>query len=161
MVSVNNNLPPAWQNDDIVEGLDTIDKSQLIDVPFRILGCTFSNNDKGVNTCFIDAERVDGTQFTFTDSSTGVRAQVVAYLTDKSMDHVVESGEYAEFRLIAPRGLRVSNYEREVRGANGQIIPGRTAPARTYYLTTNGERGARSKSKPSAAPVAKRAQTAK
>jgi hypothetical protein len=161
---VNNNLPTAWQSDDIVDGLDTIDKSELLGTPIRLIGCTFNTNNEGVSTCYIDVENLAGEKFTFTDSSTGVRAQLVKYLTEKGLDHIVESGEYAEFKLVAPNGLRISEYEVPMRGPNGQVIPGKMRSARTYYLTTNGERGARSKateSKPAAKPTTPRASANK
>lgn len=151
-----NNLPVGWENEEVLEGLDILDKSQLVDVPFRILGCAFKSNNEGVSICYIDAERTDGYQFTFLDSSTGVRAQLVKYLTDKGLDAAVENGEYQEFRLVAPQGLRLSEYEIPVRAPNGNPVPGRTRTARTYYLTTSGTRGARGKAATTTTTTSKR-----
>jgi hypothetical protein len=138
-------LPSEWEGSDVLDGLDILDKSQLVGVPFRTFGCAFKPNNEGVSICYIDAHRADGYAFTFLDSSTGVRAQVVKYLTEKGLDSVVESGEYADFQLVAPDGLRVSEYDVPIKSPNGQPIPGKTRQARTYYMTTNGKRGARGK----------------
>lgn len=156
-MAINNALPAAWQNDEVLEGLDIVDKSKLTDVPFRVLGCVFKSNNEGVSICYIDAERADGYQFTFLDSSTGVRAQIVKYLTEKGMDAAVSNeGEYVEFKLVAPEGLRLSEYDIPVRLPNGNPVPGKFRQARTYYLTTNGERGARGQaSKPAQKAAAK------
>jgi hypothetical protein len=143
-----NNVPASWSEDDIVEGLDILDKAELLDTPFRILGAVFKANNDGISICYLDAERSDGTQFTFLDSSTGVRAQVLDYLKGKGLDAGVDTEEYIEFRLVAPNGLRKSEYDTPVRGANGQPIPGKFRHATTYYLTTSGQRNARSHSKP-------------
>lgn len=154
-----NTVPGNWSNDDVVEGLDILDKAELVNVPFRINGCVFTTNNDNVSICYIDAENASGYEFTFIDSSTGVRAQIVKYLTDKGLDAGIESGEYIEFKLVAPQGLRLSEYEVPVRGTNGQAIAGKNRMARTYYLTANGTRGARGKAKeaaPKAAPKAAR-----
>jgi hypothetical protein len=127
----------AWDSADQLDGLDLIDKSNLIDIPFRITGLYFQENNSGVSICYIDGERQDRSTFTFSDSSTGVRAQLVQYLTSKGLDAVVETGDYQEISLVAPSGLRVSEYEIGDRGR-----PGKTRMAKTYYLTTSGRRAA-------------------
>lgn len=140
-------LPNAWQNADILDGLDIEDKSKLVGVPFLITGCQFKPSNDNVNICYVDGEYVDGTGFTFTDSSTGVRAQLIAYLAEKKQDHIVDSGEYLSFRIVAPNGLRVSEYDRPIRTGAGpvtsQALRQQPQKVKTYYLTTSGRRAAR------------------
>jgi hypothetical protein len=152
-------MPVGWETEEVLDGLDILDKSQLVDVPLRILGCAFKPNNENVSICYIDAERSDGYAFTFLDSSTGVRAQIVKYLSDKGLDAAVDSGEYVEFKLVAPQGLRLSEYEIPVKAPNGQPIPGKVRLARTYYLTTSGKRGARGKASDTTAAAPKQAAT--
>jgi hypothetical protein len=146
--------PSRWANVEVIEGLDIVDKTKLIGVPFCILGATFKSNNSGVQTCYIDAEYENGDMFTFTDSSTGVAAQIKVHLAEKQLDHIIsEEGEYADFMLLAPRGLRVSEYDRQLRTPNGAVIPNKTAPAKTYYISTSGERNAKTGvAKPKSAP---------
>jgi hypothetical protein len=154
-------IPNDWQNDAVLDGLDLIDKNEIVGETFRIIGCRFENNKDNVSLCYIDGERTDGTQFTFQDSSsTGVRHQVVTYLKMHELDAGIDTGEYIEFRLVAPKGLRVSRYDAPVRGANGQPIPGKTRPASTFYLTTNGRRGGASASTSTPAVKTPRTRTA-
>jgi len=153
-----NAIPNNWQNDEVLDGLDILDKQQLIGTPFRILGCVFQSNNDGISICYIDAERADGYTFTFLDASTGVRAQIVSYLTGKGLDAGLDTGEYIDFKLVVPNGLRVSEYEVPQKGPNGQQIGTRTRMARTYYLTTNGQRGAAGKA--SSKPAAQKRTTA-
>lgn len=133
-------LPRDWQTDEILDGLELVDKAELLGNPFRITGCRFELNANNVSLCYIDAQRIDGTGFTFQDSSTGVRAQLVKYLNDKGLDAGIETGEYIEFVLVAPNGLRKSDYETPARTPSGAVIPGKVRQGTTYYLTTSGKR---------------------
>ncbi len=137
------NLPTDWSDAEVLEGLDILDKSQLVGVPLRITGCIFQPSNQGVSICYIDAEREDGYAFTFLDSSTGVRAQLVKRLTEKGLDAAVQTGEYVELNLVAPNGLRLSTYMIDEKGPNGQPLRGKQREAKTYYLTTSGRRTAR------------------
>lgn len=136
-------LPSNWQNADVLDGLDIADKSKLLEIPFLITGCEFKPNNDGVSICYVDGEFADGSGFTFTDSSTGVRAQLVAYLTEKKLDHVVDTHEYVSFRLVVPNGLRVSEYDRPIRPGMASQVRGPVPKVKTYYLTTSGRRAAR------------------
>lgn len=144
-----NAIPTAWQDADILDGLDIEDKSKLIGIPFLITGCEFKLNNDNVNICYIDGEYTDGSGFTFTDSSTGVRVQIIAYLTERKLDAAVDNGTYQPFRLVVPNGLRVSEYDNPRAAATaGRGFPaaaGRVQPQRvkTYYLTTSGRRAGR------------------
>lgn len=155
------NSTPDWDSAETLEGLDILDKSQLKDVPFRITGCMFQENKEGISICYIDGERKeDSYEFTFLDSSSGVRQQLVKYLTDKGKDAALDTGEYVELNLFAPNGLRVSEYMVDERGPNGQPIKGKQRAAKTYYLTTSGRRTVRSEAAAKAA-APKRGTTAK
>lgn len=129
-----------WNTAEALDGLDLLDKSHLIDVPFRIFSVMFVEGNNGVRRVEVDAEKQDGETFTFQDSSTGVKAQLEQYLTSKGIDAV--DGEPVELNLIAPNGLRLSEYDVPERGPNGQEIRGRFRKAKTYYLTTSGKRAA-------------------
>ena len=134
-------LPSAWANAEVVTGLDLIDKAELVGVPFLMTGVQYKVNERGVSFVYVDAENVRGDRFTFNDSSTGVRQQITGMLADRGKDHAIDSGEYVSFvtvscpGVVAPRGLRVSNYE-----VQDPRDPRRSKAARTFYLTSNGER---------------------
>ena len=136
-------LPTSWNDAAVLDGLDIEDKSKLVGLPFLITGCEFKMNRDNVSIAYIDAEWPDGQGFTFTDSSTGVRAQLVAYLASLNMDHVVDTGEYAKVRLVSPNGLRVSEYEITRPVPGGSQRRGEKVLAKTYYLTTSGRRAGR------------------
>lgn len=129
------NLPAAWQESEQLDGLALVDKASLVGTPFRITGFYFSENDKSIGYVYVDGEDVDGNTFTFNDSSTGVRAQIIAYLQTKGDDSAVSSGEYVNVSLVIPNGLRVSEFV-----INDER--GRPKNARTFYLTTSGKRAA-------------------
>jgi len=146
----------AWDSADEIEGLDLLDKSHLVEVPFRITSVRFVEGNNGVRRVEVDAENQEGNTFTFQDSSTGVKTQIEQYLALKGLDAAIETGEPVEINLIARNGLRVSKYMVPEKGPNGQDIRGRYREARTYYLTTSGRRAPAAKPAP-----AKRAPTAK
>lgn len=135
--SINNT---KWHDADQLDGLDILDKSHLVDEPFRIFSVRFIENKDGIRRVEIDAEKLSGETFTFQDSSTGVKTQIEQYLASKGLDAAIDSGEPVDISLVAPNGLRVSEYEVPERGANGQEIRGRFRKAKTYYLTTSGRR---------------------
>lgn len=129
------NLPAEWTESEQLDGLDLIDKAELVGRPFRITGFYFEMTDKGIGYVYVDAEDTDKNTFTFNDSSTGVRAMLVKYLKDKGDDSPVDSGVYQNVSLVIPKGLRVSEFTvKDERGRDKQ--------ARTYYLTTSGRRAA-------------------
>ena len=143
-------VPSAWSESEVLSGLMTVDKAELIGQPLRLTAAYFRINARQVSIVELDGELVDGSTFTFTDSSTGVRKQIVEYLTAKGVTISDTSGEIHTLNLVAPEGLRVSEF----------IVTddrtGKPVTAKTYYLTTNGQRVA-------AAPVtsARTARTGK
>lgn len=146
----------AWDYADQLDGLDLLDKSQLLDIPFRITSVRFVEGNNGIRRVEVDAEKRDGETFTFQDSSTGVKTQIEQFLAAKGLDAAIETGEPIEMNLVAPNGLRVSEYQVPERGPNGQEIRGRFRQAKTYYLTTSGRRAP-----VKATPAAKRTPAAK
>ncbi len=146
------NLPASWNTGDMLDGADILDKGELVGVPFRLTGVTFRSNDKGVQFAEFDGERADGSTFSFQDtSSTGVKAQIIAYLAAKGVDHVVDSGEWHDFSIVVPRGLRLSEFDKSVVNAGKSSV----VKARVYYLTTSGVRAAKGE------PEAKQSRTRK
>jgi hypothetical protein len=132
------NLPTAWGDAEQLDGPNLLDKADLVGKPFRITTVYFTVNASGVAYVYADAENVEGETFTFNDSSTGVRQQLVAHLEKIGRGHIIASGEEQELNLVIPQGLRVSEYE----------IPGQKGKkARTFYLTTSGKRASVEKSK--------------
>jgi len=123
-------FPDAWQDAEVIEGVDLVDKAELLGKAFLITSVEFTENAQGVNFVYVSAEDVDGTRFQFNDSSTGVRQQIAHKLTLTGRDAAIESGGQVDLRLIAPRGLRVSEYAVKDR------TTGKMKTARTYYLTT-------------------------
>lgn len=123
-------FPESWNDAEVIEGVDLVDKAELLGMPFLITSVEFTENAQGVNFVYVSAENVDGNRFQFNDSSTGVRQQVAHKLTQLGRDAVIESGGQVDLRLIVPRGLRVSEYLVKDRGT------GKSKMARTYYLTT-------------------------
>lgn len=146
-------LPQDWQDTEQLDGLEVVDKAQLLEVPFRITSLYFETNQRGVSFVYVDAEDADSNGFTFNDSSSGVRQQLVSYLIKSEQDSAVESGEVVKMNLVIPKGLRVSNFT--VKDDHG-----RDKAARTYYLTTSGKRAGADNPKPSA-PARRRTATRK
>lgn len=134
------NFPAVdWDSADVLDGLDVLDKAELIDVPFLITGVYTKTNARGIHFVWVDGQFRDGRPFTFNDSSsTGVRAQILDYLDKKGLS-LTSDEDYAEIRLRAPNGLRLSEYDSDV-VINGQVIPGRKQRSKTYYLTVSGKR---------------------
>jgi hypothetical protein len=126
-------IPAAWNDAEILDGMEIVDKATLKGVPFLVTGLTFRTNDKRVNFVYVDGERADGSTFTFNDSSSGVRAQLVSYLAERGLSDAVDSGETVPVRIVAPLGVRVSEYDTEDDN-------GRPKRGKTYYLTTSGKR---------------------
>lgn len=124
------NAPAAWGKDafDVLTGTDLVDKAELVNKPFLITTVQFKMNDRKVESVLITALDVDGTPFSFSDSSsTGVRAQLAQYLVDSDNAAVIETHEPLVLRLAVMLGLRVSEYD----ATNER---GKTVKAKTYYL---------------------------
>ena len=133
-----NAIPAHWNDTPVLDGLAIVAKSELVDVPFRITGVQFETNPKSeISYVYVDAEYANGETFTFNDSSSGVRAQVIEYLKTLNRDSVVDTGEYEPVSLVIPRGLRFSEFDVKVADEKGRFVD---KTARTYYLTTSGKR---------------------
>ena len=148
-------LPAAWIADEAweVEGSNIVDKSRLVDVPFFITALSFRISASDVQIVYVDIEQIDGTTATFTDASTGVRAQLDAMWHAKTGEepNYTTTEEWCKARIIVRNGLRVSEY----------LPEGRREKARTYYLTSNGQRrttepGQAASATPTTAPVPSR-----
>lgn len=148
-----NSVPQSWADADQIEGLDLVDKDTLVDVPFLITGCAFKVVENK-RYCYVDVELVTGDRIMFQDSSsTGIQFQLINYLKSKELDHVIDTEEPVNFRLVAPKGLRVSEYDRTDAEALRMVQRGGKPPrGKTFYLTTNGIRlGASNAGKPAPA----------
>lgn len=121
-----------WDNADVIGGRDLLDKSELVGVEFLITGLRFERSTRnGVKFVYVTAERRDGTEFEFNDSSNyGVRRQLTQYLEKKGIEPNYDNpDEVHQVNILVPRGLRVSEFE--VKDDRG-----RTKDARIYYLTS-------------------------
>ena len=130
-------LPESWNDAEYLPGYDLVDKRELADIPFRIFGIYFKTNDQGVNFVYVEAERVDGTRFAFNDSSTGVRQQLAEYVAETNREAVIDTGERVPMNMVAPRGLRFSEFEVEV--TNKVTQKAEMRKAKTFYLTRRGD----------------------
>ena len=90
------------------------DKEQLVGRPFLALSWTFRQGDMG-EYCSVELVTAQNERLVINDGSTGVCAQL-RKLTDEGEDRA----------LLVTRGLRVSEYEKE--------IGGKVTKARTFYL---------------------------
>ncbi len=145
-------VPSAWANETALDGVDLIAKDELVGVPFLITAAWFETNKNGVEYAYVEGETGDGTPFTINDSSkVGVRQQVLDYLARIGKDDARESGEVVSFRLVIPRGLRVSEF-------TAKDERGREKAAKTFFLTTAGTRRgtATEPAKPAARATAKK-----
>lgn len=137
MTSPRNTVPAHWNDAEILDGLAIVAKAELVDVPFRIIGIYFETNKSDISFAYVDAEYANGETFTFNDSSTGVRAQLIEYLKGRGRDSIVDTGAYETVSIVIPRGLRVSEFEVKATTESGRFVD---KMARTYYLTTSGKR---------------------
>jgi hypothetical protein len=135
MTSVNDvQFPESWADAEELAGYDLIDKYELIGVPFMIRAVRFETNKRGINFVYVDAERADGSAITFNDSSTGVRQDVVNYLTEKGKEAAIDTGERTPVAILVRRGLRVSEFETPVQERGREVMK----KARVFYLTKSG-----------------------
>lgn len=130
----------TWAGNDaeFVGGADLRDKTELVGLPFRITGIFFTRNEKGIEYANVEAEDKDGEEFEFIDSSTtGIKHQLSTFLGLKGITPKYD-GEVYEVNIVAPKGLRVSEYE-------VQDMRGNTKMAKTYYLTSGGRAARKAK----------------
>lgn len=122
----------AWGRDvEVLDGLDLLDKTELVGKPFLIETVWFEVGQRSVEYVYVEGQLENGTTFMFNDSSSGVRAQLEAYLQGKG--RLPEVGQRVPLRLVVPKGLRFSTY-------NVIDERGREKPAKTYYLTASGKK---------------------
>ena len=143
------NIPAAWLSDESaweVEGYDFVDKADLVNIPLRITGLSFRIGKNDVEMVFCEAEKADGTTVQFSDSSTGIKAQI----SDMWLSRTNAEPEYTKVEkwnpvtIVVRHGLRVSEYQRE----------GVKATSKTYYLRASGKRASDTASAPLADGVA-------
>jgi hypothetical protein len=127
------NIPSAWNDAEEIEGLDLVDKRALVGIPFRVFRTYFETNKDGINFVYLHCEATDGSLFAFNDSSTGVRKDMVDYLTKMGREAAIDSGEHVSLNLLARHGLRVSDYEVQVENKTTRRME--TRKAATYYIT--------------------------
>jgi len=138
----------AWGTDvEVLEGVDLLDKSELIGKPFLITGVWFETNKHGIEYAYVEGMFENGVTFEFNDSSSGVRAQLITYLEDRNR-MPASPDEIVSLKLAIMKGLRVSTFE-------VVDVRGRAKTARTYYLTMSGAKP--EAPKPAAKPHAKTA----
>ena len=123
--------PSAFDGFDVLEGFDPIEKDKLVDQPFGITGVRFRQNEQKIVFAEVETINADGTQTSFQDASTGVRDQLIKYLTEQGIKDV-PNGDWHDIKLFVPRGLRVSRYEFVDK------VTGKRNQASTFYLTTAG-----------------------
>ncbi len=136
-------LPSAWNDAEVMDGLELTEKATLVGKPFLITAVQFTetvrqSDDAIISYVYVDAIDTNDQPFTFNDSSSGVRSQLVEYVRSKGLADVIESHAVTAVRLVAPNGLRVSEYDQEINDPRtGRPTVRR---ARTFYLTTSGKR---------------------
>lgn len=116
---------------EVLDGLDLIDKAALVGKPFKMTAFKLSVGARDVAYAWVEGVDADGNQFVFNDSSSGVRAEVMDYLSKKGRGDVLD--EWFDVAIVAPRGLRYSEYD--VKDERG-----RDKRAKTFYLTKSGRR---------------------
>lgn len=132
-----------------LQGLDLVDKAELVGKPFMITAVWFEQNQRDVDYVYVEGVHTGGDTFCFNDSSKGVKVQIEQYLSNKGIAPKPLGEVHEGLKLVIPRGLRVSQFtvldER-----------GREKQAKTYYLTTNGKRAGTSSTTATSQPPAKR-----
>lgn len=140
-----NGLPADWAEVESFAGHNPTDKADLIDVPFMILGAEIERNDnRNYDTMWVYAIDRNGNEFEFSDASSGIREQVRGILIEKGLSPTPGEG-FQSFKMVVPRGLRVSEFKAAVTDDNGNPT-GKTRTASTYYLTGSGRTAAGSPS---------------
>jgi hypothetical protein len=140
-------LVALLENVDVVEGRAKVDKASMIGVPHVITSVSFRKGTKtpdGIQHDYISCEFTTVTaapvEAVYNDGSTGIRRQIVGYLAGKDIlpeayketpdapvwvqpaDDTEKDPEFS-IRFLAPRGLRVSDYENDF-----------TKDGKTFYL---------------------------
>jgi hypothetical protein len=124
--------PADWGKDvEVLDGIDLLDKAELIGKPFLITEVRFQTSTRGYDMVYVNAQFKDGTVFQFVDSSSGVKTQIENFL---ELKEIMPKGndEIVPIKLLILKGLRVSEFV-------ATDERGREKKARTYYLTTSGK----------------------
>lgn len=126
--------PPAFGSDAaVLAGVRVTDKMDLVGEPFIITGVKLTRNEeRDYETIFVECLLPSTEKVTFTDSSTGVLAQLKNYAIAAKIGLALD--EWADMRLFIANGLRFSDYE-----VNDKKT-GKDRRVKTFYLSTNGER---------------------
>lgn len=126
-------IPAAWGKAKRISIMERRDKAELVAVPFLIKRAEVTSKD-GYTTIRVVAEDVEGKSFEFTDSSTGVKEQLLGLLEAEGFSKQIANLETGEFDiaggLVIDGGLRVSNYEKELPSGGKRM-------AQTYYLVAS------------------------
>jgi hypothetical protein len=123
------NIPAEFEGFSTLEGLDLIDKADLVGKPFGITAVRLRTNERDILFAEVEVVTMDADTWAFNDSSTGVRDQLLKVLEAQGHEISADTAWY-EIKLFVPNGLRVSAYEVEDHG--------KTKKAKTYYLTSGG-----------------------
>jgi hypothetical protein len=131
------NTVSAWDTAVELDGLELVDKSELVGKPFVITAFMFrTNEERGIHFVDLDIEFRDGETATFTDSSSrsGVKVQFTEYLAVNNIEFT--EGEVIELPtpIMCARGLRPSTYPRT------DPRTGKEKMVTSYYLTASGRR---------------------
>lgn len=114
-------------------GVRVTDKMDLVGQPFIITGVKLTRNEeRDYETLFVECLLPNTEKVTFTDSSTGVLAQLRNWTAQNKIGLALD--EWADCRLFIANGLRFSEFD---------VVDQRTGKerkAKTFYLSTNGER---------------------
>lgn len=141
--------PEAWgtEETEAFNGHNPTDKADLIDTPFMVIGALIERNEgreatassparQPYDTAWVYALDIHGTEFEFSDSSSGVLAQIQAVLLEKGYNPAPGNGFQGPLRLRVMRGLRAQTYKVT------DEETGKKRDATTYYFTTEGGRPA-------------------
>ncbi len=129
-------VPDAWGSEPIDDfnGHNLTDKADLIGVPFLIIGAEIEQNPgKDYAVAYVYALDVNGTEFEFSDASTGVREQVRNILSEKGLNAAPGAG-FQKLRTRIMGGLRASELSVTHQST------GKRRTATTYYLAAAGRR---------------------
>lgn len=128
-------FPESWGDMTDVKsfgGHNPTDKADLIGEPFLVIGAEFEKNEnRDYDVVWVYALDSNGTEFEFSDAGSGVRETIRAEFESREKPATPDTGFFA-FRMLAPRGLRVS----EFKARNPET--GKMQAASTYYFAGSG-----------------------
>jgi hypothetical protein len=131
-------LPASWADAELLDGMEVLDKSDLIGRPFLITAFkqSVSTGPQQYAMVWVEGVFATGEAFTFNDSSAkqGVRADAEEILISKGKVGAEFLDVWVPVKIVCPKGLRVSPYEKP------DPITGKIIKGRNYYLTRSGKR---------------------